>query len=540
MRQSEFLDLIDRLPPTKESLERLLRMREQVASKDLSAARLDDALARSREHCSTLIGFVREAWHVLEPATPYVYCWHHEAMCEHLEAITRGEIKRLQINQPPGTMKSLISSVIWEAWEWTHTPSMRYLTTSYQDTYVRRDCRKHRDLVMSEWYQMRWPTVRITRDSEKDFENTDRGGRLGMPFASLTAGRGNRVVIDDPHSTEEVESDADRERAARIFTESVPSRVNDPEKDAIIVNMHRLHPGDLCGIIEEKGLPYVKLVIPMEYFRSVQVLTPFYKDPRTEDGELLCEHRISRTSVEQTKLEVGPHAYATQFQQQPKAREGAYFFKMEHILEEVLVGEEKQRVPLDYPKPCEAVFAVVDSASKTGKQNDATGVTYYALVSYPVKKVVVLDWDITQIEANLLVAWLPSVFKRLEELANQCSATLGSLGAFVEDKDSGVTIIQHAQSPENGWPVHAIPHKITQAGKDGRAISCSGYVFKGLVRISKYAHEKTVMYKGKDKNHLEYQVTNYRIGYGTPTDEDELFDCFCYGAAIAFGDREGF
>jgi hypothetical protein len=52
-----------------------------------------------------------------------------------------------------------------------------------------------------------------------------------MPFASLTSGRGNRVIIDDPHSTEQVESDADRERAERIFRESVTSRLNDPQRD---------------------------------------------------------------------------------------------------------------------------------------------------------------------------------------------------------------------------------------------------------------------------------------------------------------------
>src|SRR5690606_22744922 len=78
-----------------------------------------DLLAIEREACKrSLATFVREAWDVLEPGTPYVHGWHVEAICEHLEAVTRGEINRLLINVPPGTMKSTLTSVFWPAWEW--------------------------------------------------------------------------------------------------------------------------------------------------------------------------------------------------------------------------------------------------------------------------------------------------------------------------------------------------------------------------------------------------------------------------------------
>ena len=280
-----------------------------------------------RERCKTLTGFVREAWHVLEPTTPYIYCWHHEAISEHLEAITRKEITRLQINQPPATMKSLIASVMWEAWEWgpAGLPGLRYLTTSYTESYARRDSRKMRDLVMSEWYQTLWPSVVLTRDNEMDFENTAKGGRRAMPFASLTAGRGNRVVLDDPHSTEGAESPTERERAVRLFRESVTSRLNDPIHDAILVIMHRLHPKDVCGAIETFGLDYMKLILPMEFDPKSISYTRYFKDPRTQAGELLCPERVPRDVIEKNKIELGSHAYNTQYQQRAAAREGGMF-----------------------------------------------------------------------------------------------------------------------------------------------------------------------------------------------------------------------
>ncbi len=99
-------------------------------------------------------------------------------------------------------MKSLIVSVFWPAWEWgpCGLAGLRYLTTSYKEDFVKRDARRMRDLVSSEWYRALWPHVALSRSGEISFANTATGSREGMPFASLTAGRGDRVIIDDPHS----------------------------------------------------------------------------------------------------------------------------------------------------------------------------------------------------------------------------------------------------------------------------------------------------------------------------------------------------
>ena len=52
---------------------------------------------------------------MLEPGTPYLHGRVIEAICEHLEAVTAGQIRRLLINVPPGTAKSLLASVLWPA-----------------------------------------------------------------------------------------------------------------------------------------------------------------------------------------------------------------------------------------------------------------------------------------------------------------------------------------------------------------------------------------------------------------------------------------
>lgn len=301
------------------------RLRDEV-----SRVPLGDHLATSRQHCRSLYNFVREAWHVLEPATVFVDGWVLRAICDHLEAVTRGEIQFLLINVPPGFSKSLIVSVFWPAWEWgpMRMPHLRYLSTSYDlQKNVLRDNNKMRRLVSSDWYQERWgDLVTLTKETESKFENTATGGREGRAFTGMTGGRGDRVVIDDPHSTEGAESDAERAAAIRIFRESISDRLNDVSKSAIVCIMQRLNENDVSGTILKLGLPYVHLCLPMEFEADRRCRTRIgFVDPRKHDGELLWPERFPRAAVDLLKTAKGSFAYAGQYQQRPTAREGGMF-----------------------------------------------------------------------------------------------------------------------------------------------------------------------------------------------------------------------
>lgn len=158
--------------------------------------RIDEQAEAIRSRCTRLSGFVAEAWHVLEPTTTFRPNWHIEAITEHLEAVTSGEINRLLINVPPGSSKSLLASVMFQAWEWgpAGMPSLRYLATSFNDGPVKRDTRKCRDLILSEWYRALWPEVVLTRTGETSFQNSRTGTREGLAFGSLTSQRGDRLI----------------------------------------------------------------------------------------------------------------------------------------------------------------------------------------------------------------------------------------------------------------------------------------------------------------------------------------------------------
>ena len=195
--------------------------------------------------------------------------------------------------------------------------------------------------------------------------------------------------------------------------------------------------------------------------------------------------------------------------------------------------------PVPYPTRCEFVFAVIDTASKTGTEHDATAVTFFAFERYGAHyPLMILDWDIVQIEGALLETWLPLVFQRLEELAKQCRARRGSLGALIEDKNSGTILLQ--QALRRGMLATAIDSKLTAMGKDERALSVSGYVFRGEVKYTDYAFNKITTYKRRTLNHLVDQIEAFRMGDKDSSREDDLLDTFCYGIAVALGNSEGF
>lgn len=288
-----------------------------------------EALARGDEikaQCESLVGFVRHFWSDLEPGTPYVHGWHLDAMGEHLEACVAGDIQNLAINIPPGMMKSLMVSVFFPAWWWTRDASRRFLTGSYEETLALRDNEKMRALVEGPRFQALWgERIRLISRGKRSFMNSARGSREARAFSSMTGGRGDAVIIDDPHSTVTAESDTQRAATTRVFTESIQSRVNDVVRSNIIVVMQRLHSRDVCGVIDDLGLAYERLILPMEFEADRRCTTSIgWTDPRKVEGELLFPERFPAANVAKLK-KIGSYAYAGQYQQRPVPREGGMF-----------------------------------------------------------------------------------------------------------------------------------------------------------------------------------------------------------------------
>lgn len=308
---------------------------------------LPDTLELEAEHCRRkLHTFARASFPAIEPGTPYSDNWHIQAVCDHLEAVSRRDIKRLIINIPPRHMKSLLVAVIWPAWEWLDNPEAKYMFVSYGEQLSIRDSRKCRNLIKTQGNRYVDPagTTLIERigyqgllgllageehwqlaadqDAKTRFETTRMGYRLATSVGGVATGEGgDYVVIDDPHKADEVESDTVREKTIEWHDATIPSRFNEPKRGAEVVIMQRLHEHDLTGHLRElEG--WTHLCLPAEYEAKHPFIWP--DDPRTEEGELLWPERVGPAELKQLK-EGMKHRAAGQLQQLPAPAEGILF-----------------------------------------------------------------------------------------------------------------------------------------------------------------------------------------------------------------------
>lgn len=149
----------------------------------------------------TLHDFIKRAWHVIEPATTYIHGWHIDAICDHLTAVSNGEIENLLINMPPRHAKSLIVSVFWPMWEWTKWPHRKWIYASYAQNLSTRDSLKCRRLIQSGWYQLMFGKVfQLTKDqhAKTRFDNDKFGYRIATSVNGMGTGEGgDRIVCFD-------------------------------------------------------------------------------------------------------------------------------------------------------------------------------------------------------------------------------------------------------------------------------------------------------------------------------------------------------
>lgn len=270
--------------------------------------------------------FTRQAWKIIEPGTPFVDGWHLEAISEHLEAVVAGDIKNLLINIPPRHMKSIQAAVMLPVWVWIENPAFRWLFASYAGSLSVRDSLKCRRLIESPWFQERWGhRFQLTGDQNAKtfFENDQYGYRFATSVGASTTGHGgDAIVCDDPHNAMEAQSDVMREATLEWWDQAMSTRLNNPKTGAKIIVMQRLHENDLSGHVLKQG-GWEHLCLPAEYEKGRIITTSLgFKDPRTEEGELLWPERFGRREVDQLKLQLGEYGSSGQLQQRPSPAEG--------------------------------------------------------------------------------------------------------------------------------------------------------------------------------------------------------------------------
>jgi phage terminase large subunit-like protein len=348
-------------------------------------------LAVDAEECRrSLKRFKRAVWHIIEPAD-YVDGWCQDALDEHLEAVTRGAIRKLVINIPPRHTKST-ELVIWRAWLWTQDPQAQILSASYALSLSIRDNLKVRRILEDPWFTDRYgkelqvidARVEMAHDNNQKmhYENTRGGFQKAVSVGGSATGHGGGyLIIDDLHNATEAHSDLNRDNAVTWFREVWTNRQNNQETGRSVVVGQRIHEADVCGYILKERPDYEHLNLPAEYEPARACFTSIgWRDPRMQEGDLLWPERFSAASLSGLKRDLGSTGYAAQYQQTPVPASGGQFkekwfryFSMSGDYYLLQTPQGNKSVPI---KDCWR-FTVVDLAISTKQSADFTVIQTY-------------------------------------------------------------------------------------------------------------------------------------------------------------------
>lgn len=462
--------------------------------------------------------FLRHGWHVLEPGTVLEEWWHIKAICDHVQWILEGWLKRRSddpatraegelvpqnflCNAPPGVIKSRIISVYAPAWMWLHMPEWRVMCLSVNPRVAARDSDYSRKLIGSDWYQRwfihplpeakRW-SIRADMDADSLYQNTLGGERVSLGWGSRIVGqRSHALILDDPNDPEKAYSDSDRTGVNKRWKNTLANRLNDLRTDLRMGIQQRVHFDDwsaeyIRGCGEE--LCHLRLATEFDPDKRCTTAMPVgtdeagapigWCDPRTTPGEIIHPARFTPKVIAYEKR-LGPLRWAAQHQQNPDDTTGSMFqrqwfkwWKPDGVSagdakrpEGCKTAEECPAVPL--PTDLEWWALTVDAAFKDTPDGSRVSVQCWAgkgpdryLIDCITKPM-----GLTETEQTIR-----SMRARWEHKAQ------GNWRVYIEDKANGTAAVEQLQREMTG----VIPLE-PKGGKESRGYAAQPIVYGGNV-----------------------------------------------------------
>lgn len=253
---------------------------------------------------------------------------HHRLICDKLNGVLQGKIKRLIINIAPRYGKTEIAVKSLMANGLALNPAAKFIHLSYSSNLAMSNSIAVKNIVESEDFQKLFP-MRIGVNADRKAEwDTEAGGGL---YATSSLGQvtgfgagavetedsdvfrfGGAIVIDDPIKPDEALNDNGREAVNLHFETTIRNRLNSRDTPIVII-MQRLHEKDLCGyLIDLEPDEWEVLSIP-----CLEI---------DEEGNEVALWEFKHTVEELHKIEAANQfVFETQYQQNPKPLEGLMY-----------------------------------------------------------------------------------------------------------------------------------------------------------------------------------------------------------------------
>jgi predicted phage terminase large subunit-like protein len=386
---------------------------------------------------------------LLEPS--YERARHTVFLCDHLEAVERGEIDRLIVMMPPRHGKTMHVSQALPAWTFGRNPKSQIVLASYGAELAELNSRKARSYLRSD----RWPfECRVSEESRAQNRwQTDAGGILIATGCEggLTGYGANRLIIDDPiRDRVDAESESMREKLWAWYTDVARTRLMPGGR--IILCQTRWHDDDLAGRIlnSEGATQWTVLSLPaIAEEKDVLGRAP---------GEALWPQRFPIEDLPKVPDEMSSSSFASLYQQNPVPAGGATFKAewFEHRYDEL-------------PRRL-APYQAIDSAWKDGLANDRSVI---ATLATDGKDIYIVDiWAGRKKYSDLRNVVLENFGKHLPRLV------------YVEEAASGFALVDELRR-STGMPIKGIPPG--RDSKEARADAVTNWFEAGRIKFPRNA-----------------------------------------------------
>jgi predicted phage terminase large subunit-like protein len=272
------------------------------------------------------VSFVRKVFHALNPGAILHMNWHIYAIAFYLELVRLGRVKRLIINVPARSLKSIMCSVAFPAYALGHDPTKRLIVVSYSADVAIKHGNDFRTVVNSAEYHAIFPGMHISamKNSQSEVVTTLNGFRLAMSVDGALTGRGGDIIIvDDPIAAMAAGSQKSREHVANWFFNTALSRLDNKQNGAIVLVMQRLHEDDLAGVLLRGPDEWTVLSLPAIADQDEETPIGNGQVHFRHAGDVLHPERESREVLESMRARIGEETFAAQYQQQPMPPGGA-------------------------------------------------------------------------------------------------------------------------------------------------------------------------------------------------------------------------
>lgn len=309
--------------------------------------------------------FLIKTFYTLNPSLQFIDNWHLALIVEYLKTIEAGEIKRLIINMPPRSLKSVTISVAWVAWLLAKNPSLKIIIASYSRAISIKHLQDVRSIMQSDWYRFIFPNTKIVagQNTQKKFVTSMHGFYMASSIGSILTGEGaDYIIIDDPHTPIQAMSSSLRQKAITWYEGTLSTRLNNRKTGVILLVMQRLHTEDLSGYLIQN--PQFKLLkIPFQATEEEHIQYGNFSHFRGSN-EILYKH-YTELDVTNMKQELGVYGFHAQYQQQPEDVSGS------------LLQEAWLKYYTHVPENAH-IFQSWDCASKGAMNNDYSVCTTWA------------------------------------------------------------------------------------------------------------------------------------------------------------------